>query len=67
MILDLNSTKLSSSKKVVTKHYNNKQITLNIINMRDKAIRKLGQGIDNWMWDDGSPLLWDNITVITIK
>lgn len=28
--------------------------------------RGRGYGIDNYMWDDGSPLLWDNKGVVLI-
>ena len=41
---------------------------LNVVTSRRREEKPLGHGVDNWLFDDGQNVLWDNdVVVLTDK
>lgn len=34
--------------------------SLNVATSRRRVEKPIGYGVDNWQWDDGMTMLWDN-------
>ena len=37
---------------------------LNVVTSRRRKENPIGYGVDNWQWDDGTTVLWDNDGVV---
>lgn len=61
MIITLNTFKLSTFK--------GKQVSLSITNLRghEKIVKEPGYGVDNWLWDDQTPLYWNKDQLVLIN
>ena len=38
--------------------------SLNVATSRRLKEKPIGYGVDNWQWDDGTAMLWDNKGVV---
>ena len=38
--------------------------SLNMVTLRRREEKPLGYGVDNWLFDDGQNVLWDNEGVV---
>ena len=39
-------------------------VSLNVATSRRRGKKPIGYGADNWQWDDGTAMLWDNDGVV---
>ena len=46
-----------------------KQVSLNITNLKghEKIIKEPGYGVDNWLWDNQTPMYWNKDQLILIN
>lgn len=57
MIIKLNTAILSSKKIKIANKVKETQLTLNIINLVNRPKNNYS---NNWLWDNGKEILWDN-------